>query len=157
MSGYRPAAYSHLGTVLVKRRLTVPQLRQRLAKIGVPVNIKSLYRLAGPTPLQRIDTRILSAICHTCEVGVEEIIGFDRPQLHLQRLGHSEQARLNRLMEKNNEGALTASERREFETLVDHAHRLSLANAKALLAAQRNIVRVAAKRSNGSKQRTGKR
>jgi hypothetical protein len=151
MSGYRPAAYSRLGTVLAKRRLSVPQLRQKLAKIGVPVNIKSLYRLAGPEPLQRIDARILGAICHTCHIGIQEIIGFDKPKSEVQRLNASEQKRLDELMDRNSEGDLSSPERKQLQILIEKAHRLSLANAKMLLATQRSM---ASSPQNGQSRRT---
>ena len=59
---------------------------------------------------------------------------FEKPNPRLRRLSSKTQARLDTLMSKNNEGQLTAAERKEFVILADQAHRMSLENARTLLA-----------------------
>ena len=56
----------------------------------------------------------------------------------------AENERLQELMEKNNEGKLTAAERREFDGLADRAHQISMENARTLLAERRRSGRTAA-------------
>jgi hypothetical protein len=143
MNGIR--AYSRLATILSSRNIAVPELRRQLSKLGVPVNIKSLYRLASPEPIQKIDLRIVGAICRTYHVGIQEVIDFAKPKLTLQRLDAPEQKRLDELMSKNNEGELTTTELHEFEELAGKAHQLTLANAR-LLASQRRMGAAGARR-----------
>lgn len=130
-------AYSHLGEVLSSLKITIPELKRQMERLGVAVNIKSLYRLISPEPLQKIDTRIVGAICQTCQVGIEDVIEFSKPQTALQQLAAGEQKRLTELMSRNNEGALTRAERQEFEELADKAQRITLANARVLVAQRR--------------------
>ena len=134
MNGYSPEAYSRLRVVLAKRNLTVFQLHRRLGEAGFAVNIKSLYRLASDEPLQKIDLRIAAAICRVCSVELGDLISLERPVAQLGRLDTRTQARLEQLMAKNNDGKLTASERKEFGQLAEKAHRMSLDNARLLLA-----------------------
>jgi hypothetical protein len=137
MSGMKLEAYSHLGEVLSSLKITIPELKRQMERLGVAVNIKSLYRLISPEPLQKIDTRIVGAICQTCQVGIEDVIEFSKPQKALQQLAAGEQKRLTELMSRNNEGALTRAERQEFEELADKAQRITLANARVLVAQRR--------------------
>jgi hypothetical protein len=113
------------------------------------VNIKSLYRLAEDAPVQKIDLRIVGAICRSLGVALGDLITFDKPKAQFRRLASKTQLRLDALMEKNNEGRLTAAERKEFLALAGQAHRLSLENARTLLAErQRAEVRPAAARKS---------
>lgn len=136
MNGTELKAYSHLAAVLNHRKIAIPELRKQMRNLGVPVNIKSLYRLASSEPLQKIDLRIVGAICRTCRVGIQELIDFNKPKAVLKRLDPLDQKSLDELMSKNNEGTLTSAERRKFECLMEDAHEITLANAR-LLAAQR--------------------
>ena len=141
MNGYIPEAYSRLASILARQNLSVLALQRTLEEAGVPVNIKSLYRLAEDGPLQKIDLRIAAAICKVCAVSLGELISFEKPPSQLHRLSAKAQARLDELMTRNNEGKLTAAGRREFLALADEAHQLSLANARLLLAGRRRAGR----------------
>ena len=145
MNGNTVEAYSHLAAILSSRNIAIPELRRQMKRLGVPVNIKSLYRLISAEPVQKIDLRIVGAICQTCHVGIQDVIDFSRPKPSFQRLETQAQKRLDELMSKNNEGTLTASERKEFNALAERAHQLTMANAR-LLAAQRRNHKTAAKR-----------
>ena len=134
MNGQIPEAYSKLGLILSRRNLSVLALQRKLEDVGVPVNVKSLYRLAEDAPLQKIDLRIAAAVCKVCDVELGDLISLERPKAQLQRLNTKTQSRLDTLMEKNNEGQLTAAERKEFVALADAAHQLSMANARLLVA-----------------------
>ena len=133
MNGTSPQAYSRLGFLLARRNLSVLGLQRKLEAAGVPVNVKSLYRLTEETPLQKIDLRIVAAICQTFDIALGELISFEKPKARLCRLDDKAQSRLEALMSKSNEGRLTAAERKEFATLAGEAHRISMANARTLL------------------------
>lgn len=137
MNGNAPEAYSRLRTVLAGRNLTVFQLHRQLDSTGLPVNIKSLYRLTADEPLQKVDLRVAGAVCQACGIEIGDLITFQKPRAQLHRLDPKIQARLDELMEKSNEGQLTAREKKEFAALADEAHRLSMENARMLLAERR--------------------
>ena len=44
-------------------RLTVADVHKRLIKRGFRFDKKTLYRLASPAPLHRIDASVMGAIC----------------------------------------------------------------------------------------------
>jgi DNA-binding Xre family transcriptional regulator len=141
MNGNTPLAYSRLRSVLALKNMTVFQLHRMLEEMGFPVNIKSVYRLATDEPLQKVDLRIAGAICQACNIQLGELITFDKPRAQLRQLDTKSQRRLEELMTKNNEGKLTASERKEFAQLADKAHRISMENARVLLAERRRSER----------------
>ncbi len=134
MSGYAPEAYSMLGSILARQNVSVLALQRKLSHAGVAVNIKSLYRLADDSPLQRLDLPITAAVCKICGVALSDLISLEKPKAQLRRLDAKSQARLDVLMSKNNEGALHSAERKEFDALADHAHKISMENARTLLA-----------------------
>ena len=145
MNGYPIEAYSMLGTILARQNLSVSALQRRLAEAGVAVNIKSLYRLADDAlQLRKVDMQIAGAVCRECNVGLGDLITLQKPQARLGRLDTRTQARLDELMEKNNEGKLTAAERREFDGLAERAHQISMENARTLLAERRRTGRTGA-------------
>ena len=137
MNGHLPDAYSRLGQILARENLSVLGLQRKLEAAGVFVNVKSLYRLVEETPLQKIDLRIAAAVCNAFGIALGDLISLEKPKARLSRLDVKTQARLDALMSKNNEGQLTASERREFAALAEQAHRMSLENARTLLAESR--------------------
>lgn len=134
-----PLAYSRLPSVLAKRRLKISELQKKLQAAGVKINQKSLYRLTSAAPLQRLDTRILAAICQTCAVGIQEVISFEAPGSVLLKLDKAEQKRLDEFMSKHREGKLTPDETREFDLLSEKAHDLTMTNARMLVAQRRAL------------------
>jgi hypothetical protein len=139
MSDVLPVAYSQLAKVLAKCRFKVSDLHDKLKAAGVNVNQKSLYRLTSSAPLQKIDTRIIGAICQTCAVNIQDVIVFERPKPVLQKLPNAEQKRLDELMARHNEGKLSARETSEFDELSEKAHELTMANARMLVAQRRSL------------------
>jgi DNA-binding Xre family transcriptional regulator len=133
MSGHDKGAWSTLPNLLAEKNLTVADLHQILQKRGFEVNKKSLYRLAAPQPIQKLDTAIIRAICEALEVRLQDLIQFQKPKFELKRLEPRSQQELDRLMDKNNEGELTQKEKARFKALLDEVQRISLYNAKALL------------------------
>lgn len=139
MDNILPLAYSDLPQVLAKCRLNISDLHEKLKAAGVNVNQKSLYRLTTSKPLQKIDTRIVGAICQTCAVGIQDVITFQQPKPVLQKLTNSEQKRLDDLMTQHSERKLNAGEMREFDELSEKAHQLTMANARMLVAQRRTL------------------
>lgn len=137
MNGPLPEAYSQLGMILARANVSVLGLQRRLEAAGVAVNVKSLYRLAENEPLQKIDLRIAAAVCRTFDIALGDLISFGKPKAQLNRLDAKSEARLDVLMSRNNEGLLTVAERKEFVALAEQAHRISIENARTLLAEQR--------------------
>ena len=84
-----------------------------------------------------IDLHIAAAVCKACQINLNDLISFQKPKAQLRRLDSKTQSRLDTLMARNNEGQLTAAERKEFGVLADRAHRLSMENARTLLAERR--------------------
>jgi DNA-binding Xre family transcriptional regulator len=137
MHGRLPVAYSRLGLILARENVSVLGLQRKLEANGVPVNVKSLYRLVEDAPLQKIDLRIVAAICRAFGLALGDLISFEKPKAKLSRLDGKTQTRLDALMARNNEGQLTAAERKEFVALADQAHRMSMENARTLLTERR--------------------
>ena len=139
MSDSLPVAYSHLPKILAECDLKISDLHQKLKQAGIRVNQKSLYRLTTSKPIQKVDTRILGAICKTCAVNIQDVIVFEKPKARLQKLSTTEQRRLDELMSKHSEGQLSADQVREFDRLSEKAHDLTMANARVLLAQRRAL------------------
>jgi DNA-binding Xre family transcriptional regulator len=139
MKGHLPEAYSRLGFILALENGSVLGLQRKLEAVGVSVNVKSLYRLADAAPLQKIDLRIVAGICKVFGIALDDLITFEKPKAQLQHLDAKSQARLDALMSKNNEGPITAGERKEFLALADQAHRISMENTRILIAERRRV------------------
>ena len=133
MSGSEHQAWSTLRTLLAEKNLTVVDLHENLREQGFEVNKKSLYRLATSHPVQKIDTAIARAVCEALDVGLEDLIQFQKPRFELQRLNRRSEEELDRLMDKNNEGKLTEKERARFKTLLDEVQKITLYNSKMLV------------------------
>lgn len=132
MKGVRTGAWSTLRMLLAEKGLTVADLHERL-KADFPVNIKSLYRLTGPGPVQKLDLKIVRAICAALKVEIGELIRFEKPKFELMRLDPASQAELDKLMDKNNEGRLTEEEQARFNALLEKVQRITLYNSKLLV------------------------
>jgi len=137
MSGHVKGAWSTLPNLLAEKNLTVADLHQTLRKRGFEVNKKSLYRLAAPQAIQKLDTAIIRAVCEALGVRLQDLIQFQEPKFELKHLDPRSQQELDRLMDKNNEGELTQRERTRFKALLDEVQKISLYNAKALVSQKR--------------------
>ncbi|MDX1950822.1 MAG: hypothetical protein SFY81_01490 [Verrucomicrobiota bacterium] len=135
-----PVAYSRLPQILRKCRLNISDLHERLKAAGLNVNPKSLYRLTTLKPIQKIDTRIVGAICETCDVSIEEVIAFEKPKPVLEKLTIAEQKRLDELMTSHSERELSRDELRELDELSEKAHQLTMANARMLVSQRRALM-----------------
>src|SRR5260370_42323285 len=119
MKGNGSGGWWNLGILLDEENLTVGDGHEKLREQGFDVNNKSLYRLTTYRSVQKIDTAIARAICQALNVGLEDLIVFQKPKFELQRLDRRSQKQLDRLMDKNNEGKLTEKERAKFKALLD--------------------------------------
>jgi hypothetical protein len=125
-------AYSALPALLLKQRLTVAQLYQRLEARGFHFDRKSVYRLAQPAPLRTLNMPLVGAICDELAVPLERLIQLNAPAPVLSRIDSATQDRLDELLSRNSEGTLAAKERRELEGLVERVEQMSLENARLL-------------------------
>jgi DNA-binding Xre family transcriptional regulator len=133
MSGNEKGAWSTLRTLLAEKNLTVVDLHEIVRKQGFEVNKKSLYRIATSRSIQKLDISIARAICEALDVGLEDLIRFQKPKFELRRLDRRSQQELDRLMDKNIEGRLTEKEQARFKTLLDEVQKITLYNSKMLL------------------------
>ena len=125
-------AYSTLPELLTRMRLTVADVHKRLIKRGFRFDKKTLYRLASPAPLHRIDAPVMGAICAEFKVSLDDLLVWEPVKPKLHRIDAGMQERLDVLLEKNNEGTITAAEKKELEELGETVERLSLENARML-------------------------
>ncbi len=137
-----PLAYSRLKFFLDERSLTRAEFRRRLATQDSTFNVKTLYRLADPDrPLERIDLRVVGAICRILDVNLGDLIVFAE-RTTVETLAEPKQRRLDELMERHNEGQLCNPELQELGSLVDEAEQVALSNARRLAQHRRRIRQV---------------
>ena len=133
-------AYSRLKRMLETNKLSVPELHRQIERRGVHVNVKSLYRLADEhRPLERLDLRVAGAICQVCNVPISELITFQTNRPKLRRFSAAKHRRLEALMTKNNDGALSSPEAEELRTLVREAEEMTVENARSLAGHRRRL------------------
>ena len=111
VNGTQQLLWSNLGMLLAEHNMSVLALHKRLQEKGVVVNLKSLYRLTGSQPLQKIDARIVKPICLVLGVDLSELIPLEKPKLSLLKLDPATQARITGLLDKNSQGTITKRER----------------------------------------------
>lgn len=137
-------AFSRLKRMLDSQGLNTADLVRRVAEQGDRINAKSIYRLADPEePLEKVDMRVIGAVCQALEVGIGDILTFDEPTI-VEDLGAAKQERMDTLMARHSarSGAgLTADELAELEKLVGEAEAIALGNARRLAARRRRLLR----------------
>jgi DNA-binding Xre family transcriptional regulator len=133
MYGSSNGAWSMLRTLLAEKNLTVAALHAKLHDKGFDVNKKSLYRLTTSRPIQKIDVAIVKSICEALNVGLEDLIQFQKPKFELRRLEPKIERELHQLMDKNNAGALTKKEQARYRALLDKVQKITLYNSQMLM------------------------
>lgn len=133
------ASYSRLKKMLEEKKMTVMELYRKMRHLGVKVNPKTLYRLQSDAPVKRLDMNAATAICQVLHVQLGELIQIRTVKITLQRLPKQKQQRLDELMDRNNEGQLSKTERAELEALVEEGEALSLANTRMLVEQKRRL------------------
>jgi hypothetical protein len=126
-------AVSRLHTLLDERAMTPAQLWRRLEAQERAFDIKTVYRLADPSqPLLRLDLRLAGAICHVLGIRLDELIVFAEPTDSLESLPPPKQQRLDALLDRHDDGALSPEELAELGDLVAEAEQVALTNARRL-------------------------
>jgi len=136
-------AWSRLKFLLDQRHLTTADLVRRVSDQGDRVNAKSLYRLADPEePLEKVDMRVIGAICQALHVGVGDLLTFDEPVV-IEEYSASKQARMDALLarHKGGDAPLSSEERAELHALVAEAETVALGNARRLANRRRRLMR----------------
>jgi DNA-binding Xre family transcriptional regulator len=136
-------AWSRLKTVLDRQGLSTADLVRRVSEQGDRVNAKSLYRLADPQePLEKVDMRVIGAVCQALLVGIGDILTFDEPTI-IEELDRTKQARLDGLLSRRKHGgqALAPPEMVELNALMDEAEAVARGNARRLANQKRRIQR----------------
>src|SRR5579862_364070 len=111
-----PEAFSRLKNVLDQNGLTTADLVRRILEQGDRINPKSVYRLADPEePLEKVDMRVVGAICHALDVGIGDLLTFEEPT-GIEQSSAAKQARMNDLLARDAGGqpTLTAAELEEL-------------------------------------------
>ena len=88
----------------------------------------------------------MGAICEEFNVNLGDLLVWEPVKPRLHRIGADVQARLDVLMEKNNQDTITAREKNELEELGKTVEHLSLENARML--ARKSKPRPASKSSS---------
>ncbi len=137
--------YSRLSGILSGRKMTVADLHRALARRGVRVNLKTLYRLTDPmASIGRLDMSVAGEICKVLEVELSLLVSFEAAprRTGLQMLSPSRQRRLDILLERQSESKLSGRERIELADLVREAELLTLRNARTLARARQGALRI---------------
>ena len=136
-------AWSRLKFLLDQQHLSTADLVRRVSDQGDRVNAKSLYRLADPEePLEKVDMRVIGAVCQALHVGIGDVLTFDEP-LVIEDFDPKKQARMDALLarHKATELPLSAAERAELQALVEEAETVALGNARRLANRRRRLMR----------------
>ena len=127
-----------------RQGLNTADLVRRVAEQGDRINAKSLYRMADPEePLEKVDMRVIGAICQALGIGIADILTFDEPTI-VEDLGETKQARMDELMARHSLRSghgLSALELTELEKLVGEAETIALGNARRLAARRRRLLK----------------
>ena len=84
-------------------------------------------------PLERINLRVVGAVCRALSIGLGDLIVFtDGHTPPVQALPEMEQRRLDELMERHGEGALSSGELEALQALVAKAESIARGNAQRL-------------------------
>jgi DNA-binding Xre family transcriptional regulator len=140
-------AWSRLKSVLDRQGLTTADLVRRVSEQGDRVNAKSLYRLADPQePLEKVDMRVIGAICQALGVGIGDLLTFEEPTL-TEDFDAAKQARMDALLTRHHaSGTFTAAEMAELQALVEEAETVARGNARRLANHKRRLQRGGSRR-----------
>ena len=142
-------AFSRLKSVLDGQHMTTADLVRRVQEHGDRVNAKSIYRLADPEePLEKVDMRVVGAVCQALHVGIGDLLTFDEPAI-IEEFGADKQARMDALMARHHDrtaGPLPPGELAELEGLVEEAEAVARGNARRLANRRRRLLREAGRR-----------
>lgn len=139
-------AYSKLKSVLDSKSLSAADLVRRIGEQGDRVNAKSVYRLADPAEtLEKVDMRVIAAICQALEVGIGDLLTFEEPTI-IEQFSPAKQARMDQLMGRHQSSSgtpLSTDELAELRRLVEEAEAVARGNARRLASRKRKLMRSA--------------
>lgn len=146
-------AFSRLKILLTERGMSAADLVRKIAQQGDRVNAKSVYRLADPEePLEKVDMRVVSAVCQALSVALGDILTFEEPTI-IEEIGQAKQVRMDELMARHNadEKSLKPAELQELRQLIEEAEEIAKGNARRLANRRRRLLRSAGKPSTPQK------
>src|SRR4051794_10373553 len=122
--------YPQLGELLQERHLTVADLERQLRhRFGLTVNIKTLYRLTKPEPIQRADLEVALATAAILGVSLDQLFTMQTVPDEADELALAEDAavnkRLSELFDLRATRSLTPTEQEELDRLVVEYSRLA--------------------------------
>ncbi|MGO8673520.1 MAG: helix-turn-helix domain-containing protein [Capsulimonadaceae bacterium] len=131
--------------MLDSKGLTAADLVRRIADQGDRINPKSVYRLADPEEtLEKVDMRVIAAVCHALDVGIGDILTFEEPTI-IEQFSPGKQQRMDYLMARHQSASLlplTTAEMIELRGLVDEAEAVARGNARRLANRKRRLQRL---------------
>ena len=135
-------AYSRLKSVLEGAGLSTADLLRKIVEQGDRVNPKSLYRLSDPEePLEKVDMRVISAVCHALGVGIGDLLTFDEPEI-IEQFAPARQERMDVLLARIGAGEpVSQPELAELTALVSEAEEIARGNARRLANRRRRLLR----------------
>ena len=136
-------AFSQVKAVLDSQGITTADLVRRIIEQGDRINAKSIYRLADPEePLEKVDMRVISAICQALGVGIGDVLTYDEPRV-IEQLTPDELSRMDALMARHSSttNPLLPGELQELQTLVGRAEQVARNNARRLANRRRRLMR----------------
>ena len=128
----QPLPYSGLSEILDERKMSVLALERMLMDGGISVNRKTLYELAKPKKLKKVDMTILGAIKEALNVSLDDLVKFESPVPKIEQFPAKQQEHLDRLLDKGSKGKLTKKEQEKLDVLIAATEELTLRNAKRL-------------------------
>jgi len=135
-------AYSRLKVVLEQNHQTTADLVRKIAEQGDRINPKSIYRLAvAEEPIEKVDMRVIGAICQALDIGIGDIITFEEPEI-IEQFSLDKQQRMDNLSARfAAKDPLSAEEFGELRLLVDQAEEIARGNARRLANRRRRLLR----------------
>lgn len=92
-------------------------------------------------PLEKVDMRVIGAVCQALGVGIGDLLTFDEPTL-TEEFDAVKQARMDALLARHHaSGTFTAGEMSELQALVEEAEAVARGNARRLANHKRRLQR----------------
>lgn len=149
----QPLPYSGLSQILDERNMSVLALERCLLEEGVTVNRKTLYELAKPKILRKVDLTILGAIKEVLNVSLDDLVKYESPVPKLEKFPAKDQELMDRLLDKGSRGKLTKREQEKLNGLVEATEELTLKNAQRLARFREEGFGFGSRKKNGSRTR----
>lgn len=148
-------AYSRLKSVLEQNGFSTADLVRKIVDQGDRVNPKSVYRLTDPEePLEKVDMRVISAVCQALNMGIGDILTFETPEI-IEQFAPMRQERMDNLLARVGvHETLSQQEISELHILVNEAEEIARGNARRLANRRRRLLRSGARPSRTQPAKT---